>query len=99
MICYQASNHSGQLKLNSSGETLEASAEDTSELAHTKHERVGVLIHQPLLKADPGHVNSPTILGHFVGITAGPRGKRRPQAKNTNAAVARLAGVHWLDKG
>lgn len=93
MMCYQASNHSGQLKLTYSAETLGASAEETSALAHRKHERAGVLIHQPLLKADPGAVSSPAILGYFAGITAGPRGKRRPQAKNTNAALARLAGV------
>ena len=73
MLCYQASNHSGQLKVNPSGETLGARTEHTSELAHTKHEGAGVFIHQPLLKADPGDLNSPAILGYFVGIKEDPR--------------------------
>ena len=93
-MCYQASDHSGQLELNPPGQTLEASAEHTSELAHTKGERAGVFIHQPLLKADHGDINSPAFPGCLMGSKAGPRGKRRPQAKNTSAAAGSLAVVH-----
>lgn len=99
MMCYQTNDHPGQLKLNLSGQTVGASAEHPSELAHTKGERAGVCIHHWLLKVDTGNMNSPALTGCLVGSRAGPRGKRRPQAKNTSPAVRSLIGEHRLDQG
>lgn len=93
MVCYQASNHSGQLERYLPGGNLAASAEHASELAPTKGERAGVFTHQLLSKADSGNINSSAFLACLVGSKAGSRGEKT-SGREYESAAGSLARVH-----